>query len=169
VTRRTWMLLVPEILVVALALGAWLVARPPVLAWLDPRHNTNARYYLSHTSSQHDYRRIGSRVEGTCRCNLTYYYVGPASVDPAHVFTGPGLTLAPWPPGSVGVTRPWDSLLHGTGNTPQTGYCNITVDRYQHSYPPLSDWRLSSRERADFQAGKLDVLALYVGCARDGV
>lgn len=122
VSRRVWMLLIPEVLVVALALGTWLVARPPVLFWLDPRHNSNARYYLSHTRSQHDFRRIGSRVEGTCRCNLAYLYIGPAATDPTHVFTGPGLTLAPWPPGSVGDTRPWDFLLHGTGNIPQTGY-----------------------------------------------
>jgi len=113
-------------------------------------------------------RRVGSRIQGTCRCNLTYFYVGPAGANQANVFTGPGLTRAPWPPGSVGDTRPWDFLLHGTGTTPQTGYCNITVDRYQHSYPPPIDWRLSRRERADFQAGELDVLARYVGCAADG-
>jgi hypothetical protein len=88
------MLLIPEVLVVALALGVWLIGRPLVLAWLYPQHNSNARYYLDHTRSQHDFRRVGSRIQGTCRCNLTYCYVGPAGANPANVFTGPGLTLA---------------------------------------------------------------------------
>ena len=165
--RGGWLL--TGVIVVALALCGWFVARPLVIGWLDPQHNSGARHYLEQTRVQFGFRRIGSAVEGTCRCTLTAYYVGPAGVDPVHVFDGPGLTLQPWPPGSVGDTRPWDFLLTGEGNSQQSGYCNVGIDRYQRSSAPLDYWSLSQRERADFQAGKLDILALDIGCNADGI
>jgi hypothetical protein len=168
VSRRGWRLLIPEVIVVAVVLCGWFVGRPLVVGWLDPQHNSNARHYVEQTRIQHGFRRIGSAVEGTCRCTLTVYYIGPADIDPAQVFDGPGLTLNAWPPGSVGDTRPWDFLLTGGGSTQQAGYCNIGVDRYQHSVAPADAWSLSRRERAYFQAGKLDILALALGCGADG-
>ena len=146
----------------------WFVGLPLVENWLVPQHNSNARHYFDQTHAHHGFRHIGSDSRGNCSCSLTHY-VGPAGADPAQVFTGPGLTLKPWPPASVGDTTPWDYLLEGTGNTGQTGYCMIDVSRYQHSSEPDGPWSLSGRQRAAFRAGKLNIFALYVGCGADGI
>lgn len=168
--RRGWTLLITVVTVVALCIGGWSIGLPLLGNWLNPQHNSNARRYLNQTHAHHGFRRIAEGSEGTCNCNLSYYYIGPAGVDPAQVFTGPGLTLKPWPPESLGDTRPWDYLLEGTGNSKQTGYCNIVVNRYQHGLDPDGSYLgLSRSQRAEFRAGKLDILELYAGCAADGL
>lgn len=165
--RRGWLWLTLPILAVLVITFPWWVGA--VLIVLDDLpHNGHARAYTKDVQVHQGYQWIGTGSEGNCNCSLTNYYVGPAGVDPASVFTGPNLTVEPWPPGSLGDTGLWEYLLRGTGDTKRTGECTVHVNRYRHGYDPLDSWDLSDGQRGDFEAGKLEILALYVGCERDG-
>jgi hypothetical protein len=164
VRRRSLIALALGLAVTGIAATGWWVAG--MIAVPGPPGTGHARAWLGQLRVHHGYTRFAWHSPN-CDCSLEYDYIGPGGIDPARVFNGPGLSLAPWPPGSVGRDPLYEWLLTGTGDSDRSGRCGVGVRRWRHTHDPLAVWDLSDRQRAGFRAGRLDILELSVICPGD--
>jgi hypothetical protein len=168
--KRGWTWLIAALLVAAWALLCVVPAVRVVVdiagTALDLPRNDHARHYLDQVQAREGYRYIGWGSQGSCQCNLSYYYAGPADVNPDQIFTGPDLTLTPVLPDPDPDV--WQSLRIGHGESNQSGPCHVGISRYAlHDLEGRDDWRLSEGQRDDFTAGELEILELHVDCEYD--
>ena len=128
----------------------------------------HSRRYAEQIGVGEGYQRIDHYQggDGTCRCNIERWYLGPADADPARVFTGPHLTFGPWPGAPINDNL-WEWLLRGEGHAEGTGRCLVSVKSYRRGHQPYDMWRLSDDQVAEWNSGRKDILELFVGCDAD--
>lgn len=92
----------------------------------------------------------------------TGIYVGPAlHGDVGQVVSGPGLTLTDppsWARSAAGRIDDWIAIGHFPNG------CATHVYQLRREKSPPDDWKVPKSDLADFRAGKLDVLEVWVGC-----
>jgi hypothetical protein len=149
--RRAWLL--PVLAAAACLLG--------VLIWLmGPYGQTEAERYLSQLSV-HDYKRVYDYIDpGTAPAKdraAVAVFVGPPDGNVLARVSGPGLVVSTPTndPGFPDVELVGHGEWHG---------CFVQVERWKTSRPLLEYYELTAEQQAAFEAGRLSVLSVAVGC-----